>query len=218
MSTMFSPALSAQNTQPIVNLEVKQASFAQIVEILRTQTNYEFIFNSDDVKDLVNLTYQFKNKGLYDVLNVILENSKANIKYVLEGKTVIFKKSEPKPVSQPKTVSGTILDQDKVPMTGVAVRLKNTNTGVYSDEDGKFTLSPTSLQPNSIVVFSFIGYETLEIPFSQLKPEITLKQTITSLDNVVVTSYFERDKSTFTGSAKNHQWRSVKEYFDDQYI
>ncbi len=200
MCTFLNPLLYAQNSQPLVNLDVKQVSFSQIAEILRVQTNYEFIFNADDVKELKNLSFTFKNKGLKEVMDIVLDTPRTKITYVLEGKTIIIKKVVAS--SQKSTVSGKITDQDKLPMAGVTVFVKGTKNGAYSDENGNYTLLAPGITANSIVVFSFIGYETLEIPFSQIKPELTLNQATTFIENAVVTGYFERDKSTFTGSAK----------------
>jgi len=203
LSLFSGSRLLAQGSQPKVNIEVKDASFAQVVEILRTQTNYQFIFNSDDVKDLKNLTLSFVNRDLSEVLDAILKTSVTEISYELEGKTIIIKKRVAGvSAAQRLSLSGTIVDEDNLPMVGVAVYVKGTKTGTYSEGDGKYTLSGTAIEPNSIVVFSFIGYETLEIPFSQVKPLIILKQTATFIENAVVTGYFERDKNTFTGAAK----------------
>src|SRR3989339_999798 len=203
MSLFSGSQLLAQESQPKVNIEVKDASFAQVVEILRTQTNYQFIFNSDDVKDLKNLTMSFVNRDLSEVMNEILKTSATEISYELEGKTIIIKKRVAGvSAAQRLSLSGTVVDEDNLPMVGVAVYVKGTKIGTYSEGDGKYTLSGTAIEPNSIVVFSFIGYETLEFPFSQVKPLIILKQTATFIENAVVTGYFERDKNTFTGAAK----------------
>lgn len=63
--------------------------------------------------------------------------------------------------AQSRTVTGTVTDPasgDAVP--GVTVKVKNTNTATYTNADGKYSLSVSS--NDAILVFSSLGYETLE--------------------------------------------------------
>ena len=58
-------------------------------------------------------------------------------------------------------ITGTVYaKEDSLPMSGVSVKIKGTNTGVKTDTNGKYTISA----PGSyILVFSFIGYTPQEI-------------------------------------------------------
>lgn len=58
-------------------------------------------------------------------------------------------------------VTGTVLDQENVPLAGVNVILKGTTEGTTTDFDGKFEF-PISLEVDDILVFSYIGYEIKE--------------------------------------------------------
>ena len=60
--------------------------------------------------------------------------------------------------AQEKTVSGTVSDKDGV-LPGVNVLIKGTSKGVDTDFDGKYT---TKVQVGDILVFSYLGYETVE--------------------------------------------------------
>ena len=55
------------------------------------------------------------------------------------------------------TVTGTVLDQDDLPLGGVNVVLKGTAEGTQTDFDGRFEF-PIPLDVNDILVFSYIGY------------------------------------------------------------
>jgi hypothetical protein len=59
------------------------------------------------------------------------------------------------------TVSGTVLDEQNIPLAGVNVILKGTKKGVVTDYDGKFKF-PETLAINDVLLFSYIGYETKE--------------------------------------------------------
>src|SRR5690606_30211006 len=84
-------------------------------------------------------------------------------------------------------VKGVILDETNEPIPGASVLIKGTSTGVASDIDGSYTISV----PNtSTLVFSFIGYETQEIPVgNQSVINVSLKLDLSDLEEVVVVGY-----------------------------
>ena len=95
------------------------------------------------------------------------------------------------------TVKGTVKDAFG-PVIGASVVQKGTTNGVVTDIDGNFTLS---LPSNGIIVISFIGYKTQEIPVSGKKQvEIILKEDTEMLDEVVVVGYGQMKRSDLTGS------------------
>ncbi len=84
-------------------------------------------------------------------------------------------------------VSGTVKDESGAPIPGVNVLVKGTAQGTATDASGKFTIAVPDEQ--SILVFSFIGYETREITVgTQTTLDITLKPDVKSLEEVVVTA------------------------------
>ena len=57
------------------------------------------------------------------------------------------------------TVTGTILDENGLPLPGVNIVLQGTSTGVTSDFDGLFTF-PKTLKQGDILIFSYVGYQS----------------------------------------------------------
>lgn len=97
-------------------------------------------------------------------------------------------------------VSGRITDSaDGNPIPGVNVLVKGTTTGTTSDSDGKYTL--TAPDGNAVLIFSFIGYTTQEVPInSRSVIDITLIQDAQQLSEVVVVGYGTVEKKDLTGS------------------
>lgn len=60
------------------------------------------------------------------------------------------------------TVSGTVTDENGLSMPGVNVIEKGTTQGTTTDASGNYSL--TVEDENTVLVFSFIGYETQEVP------------------------------------------------------
>jgi TonB-linked SusC/RagA family outer membrane protein len=97
-------------------------------------------------------------------------------------------------------VSGVVVDastQETLP--GVNIQIKNTLRGTSTDVDGNFTLN---IQPeDEALVFSFIGYETLEVPIAgRSEFRIELVQVLGELDELVVVGYGAVRKRDVTGA------------------
>lgn len=100
---------------------------------------------------------------------------------------------------QQKQVSGKIIDKAGDPLIGVNVTEKGTTNGTNSDPNGNFVISLTSA--NSILSFSFIGYITQDITVgSQSSINVTLIESMSSLDEVLVVGYSTQTKKSLTGA------------------
>lgn len=86
-------------------------------------------------------------------------------------------------------VTGRVVSAaDGSPMPGVNVMVKGSSLGAVTDGSGSFEL--TLSQPNQELVFSFIGYEQLEVEAGQKdKLDVSLKEDATQLSEIVVTGY-----------------------------
>lgn len=100
------------------------------------------------------------------------------------------------------TVRGVIRDSYGNLMPGVSASVKGTVTGTVSDSEGKFTLS--NLPDNATLIFSFIGMITQEIPIAnQSELNITFKEDVVGLDEVVAIGYGTQTKKQISGSIAN---------------
>ncbi|QDH81592.1 TonB-dependent receptor [Echinicola soli] len=101
---------------------------------------------------------------------------------------------------QGKTYNGVVYDNaTKEPLPGVNILVKGTGQGVVSDIDGKFSITIDT--PDPVLIFSFIGMESLEYPLTgQTELEINMDPSEDSLDEVVVVGYGTQKKSDLTGS------------------
>lgn len=101
--------------------------------------------------------------------------------------------------AQNMTVKGRVT-ANGLEMPGVTVSVKGTAGGTITSLDGDFTIKADA---GSVLVFSFIGYETVEVPVKGNGPiNVELREKTTDLDEVVIAvPYGTAKKSTFTGSA-----------------
>jgi TonB-linked SusC/RagA family outer membrane protein len=89
---------------------------------------------------------------------------------------------------QAQTVKGTVADDKGEPLFGVNVLLKNTKTGVSTDLNGQFEISVNN-QNNPTLLFNYLGYKEKEILVAgKTVLNVTLIQSESTLDEVVVTA------------------------------
>jgi TonB-linked SusC/RagA family outer membrane protein len=98
-------------------------------------------------------------------------------------------------------ISGTVTDASTgEAMVGVNIQVKGTNIGAISDISGKYTISPP-VDPNAVLVFSFIGYISQETPVGgRATIDVALTAELRGLDEVVVIGYGTQRKVNLTGS------------------
>jgi TonB-linked SusC/RagA family outer membrane protein len=109
------------------------------------------------------------------------------------------------PVFAQTSVSGIVTDTHGETLIGVNVQLKGTSTGTVTDIDGKFSILAPNAQ--SVLVFSYIGYQTRETTVgNQRTINVILSEDLQSLDEVVVVGYgstVKRDLTTAVTSVRS---------------
>lgn len=88
--------------------------------------------------------------------------------------------------SQQISVKGIVKDQIGEPVIGANVLVRGTTNGVITNVNGEFILSASK---SDVLVVSFVGYTTQEIPVSEKQMTIVLKEDTELLDEVVVWGY-----------------------------
>ena len=92
--------------------------------------------------------------------------------------------------------TGTVVDPTGEAIIGATILEKGTSNGTITDLDGNFTIS---VQQGATLVVSYIGYNSQELPASQ-GINITLKEDMLNLQEVVVTGYTTQRKADLTGA------------------
>lgn len=62
--------------------------------------------------------------------------------------------------AQQQTVTGTVTDDEGLPVPGVNILIKGTNTGTQSDFDGNYSIQASQ---GDVLTFSFVGFEKQEV-------------------------------------------------------
>lgn len=90
--------------------------------------------------------------------------------------------------AQERILTGRVIDDKNMPVSGASVYIKNTNTGTVTDIDGKFTLGVKD-NTEAVLVISSIGLVNQEFTIgTRTNFNVTLMEDLEGLDEVVVTA------------------------------
>ncbi|QEC67294.1 SusC/RagA family TonB-linked outer membrane protein [Panacibacter ginsenosidivorans] len=102
-------------------------------------------------------------------------------------------------LAQDKVVTGMVTDlKDGKPIAGASVLVKGTNIGTQTKADGSFSLNAPSNA--TTIVISYVGYTTQELLIGSGGMNVSLVQSASTLNDVVVVAYGTRKKGDLTGS------------------
>ena len=98
------------------------------------------------------------------------------------------------------TVTGTVTNSDDgKPISFANVQLKGATTGVYTDDNGKYSID---VPANATLIFSSMGFITQEIPVENKKVvNVLLHPDAIALDETIVVAYGTVKKGSYSGSA-----------------
>lgn len=108
-------------------------------------------------------------------------------------------------------VSGQVTDaQDGGPLPGVNVVVPNTTRGTSTDNQGMYSLTVSS--SNDTLAFSFVGYQSQEVPINgRSTVDVQLQPDVEALGEVIVTGYGTEQREEVTGSVSSVDTEDVME-------
>lgn len=91
-------------------------------------------------------------------------------------------------MAQNRTITGVVTDASNgEALIGVSVSGKGTSIGTVTDFDGVYSLSAS--KDVTTLVFSYVGYTSVEKPVTALKMDVKMASEATQIDEVVVSAY-----------------------------
>lgn len=211
---MASHANSQDLESIVVNVEMHSESLVDLFRKIEHQTNLKFVYGQFVTKEQRTISFPAGDRSVKSTLDIALQGT--SLKYLQKsGNVVIY--PGPAPVVQRQVVpvvpilgmldrfvaennvSGTVTDENGEPLIGVNIQVKGTNQGTATDLDGSFTLE--NVDPNAILIISYIGYLTQEIGLTgRTILDIRMVSDVQTLDELIVIGYGTVKKSDLTGS------------------
>ena len=193
-----------------LSVNYQDKSLEEVFSDLKARTEYSFVYQKHILEGKAKVTAQFTNVPLEYILDRVLYP--ADLDYEIVEQNVIVRPMDTEAFK--RVVTGTVMDEDQMPIPGVNIRIKGTSSGVASDINGGFSIVVNSENP--IIVFSFVGLLDKEVRVTKSLPmplEIVMQADVKMMDEVVVTGYQNLKRENATGS---YQVLSTKE-LDNRY-
>lgn len=106
-------------------------------------------------------------------------------------------------------VTGIVRDSTGAPLEGTSVTVQGTSRGTSTDVEGRFQIQASN---DEVLVFRRVGYQAFELTVSDNRQiDVTLLQTSSSLDEVVVVGFGTQKKASVTGAIASIQTKEIKQ-------
>lgn len=192
-----------------LDLKVKNASLENVMNSIRTQSEYSFFFDDVAVKKISNITLDLKGASIEEVLNTCLQGTGFSFR-VLDKTIILFREQAKDEKKRTYMIEGKVLDENNMPMPGVTVILDSTSVGTATDTAGHFVLPLP--RPKGTLVFSFIGYKAQKVNYVDGKQIIVKMQPdVSGLDEVQVVAYGSQKKRKVISSISSLKADEMKE-------
>ena len=183
-----------------VNLSMDSVSFEEFVAAVEQQSDYRFVYLNKTIEDIL-ITAKGKNASTTKLISSSLTEAGLNYE-ITDSKLVIITPENATGGLQPRTITGTVTDENGESLPGVSILIKGTTRGSVTNLDGEYSIEVDG--PEAVLVFSFVGMLTQEILVEdQTAINITLSQDVLGLEEVVVVGYGTRAKGRLTGAVSN---------------
>lgn len=206
-----------------ISLQVKSESLPKVLQLVKKQTGLAVVYQDQLMQRSKPVTLSIRNVSLQQALALIFKDQELTWELVGD-KIISIKEKNPAPVVEknmhviienpvpPIEIRGRVMDaKTGEPLVGANIFVKGSQVGVSSNERGEFIIT---MGGTSVLQISMAGYQTVEEKVSESNANLIIRLQLKpeDLNEVVAVGYFNRKKSTYTGSAvtyNNDELRKV---------
>jgi TonB-linked SusC/RagA family outer membrane protein len=203
--------VSAKSYGQRVNLSQKNISLEEVFREIHKQTKFNILCDAEILQQTAAVSINLRNATIQDALSTCFAGKR--LTFVIDGNTIVVKRKTKDEITKESqaaiVISGVVTDNKDLPLPGVTVGIKGTYSATSTDANGKYTISAPSAQ--SVLVFSFVGFETTEVPVgSQTAISVKLKEAGNVLNEVAVVGYGIQRKISLIGAQSTVNLEDLK--------
>ena len=194
--------VSATATAQTVTLVENKSRLATVLEKMRKQTGYDFMYSTATLRGANPVTISVKNVPLERVLTAIFESQP--LQFSIEDRSVVISRKPAGKITEIVThqvLHGIVYDEQNNPLPGASVRIEGDNHRAVTNNQGIYFIKDPPASGNLLV--SYIGYQTDTVTIANREEiNIRLKQADLLMKEVVIvnTGYQKLNKERATGS------------------
>ncbi|WP_175545809.1 SusC/RagA family TonB-linked outer membrane protein [Sinomicrobium oceani] len=186
--------LGAQNTSIRIDHN-RTISIDELFDIITRQTDYSFIYESEMFRDSPRVELKKGTVTIGSLIRKSLSAQNFDIIFTTNNTIIIKEKTVPQQIK----VSGRVSDKNGLPVPGATVLIKGTFMGTSTDLDGHYEIVVSDTR--NVLVYSSLGYTTQEVTVGhQSTIDVSLKEEINELDEMVLIGYGKTSKRLATGN------------------
>jgi len=192
---LFFQVSAAGYSQNSLSVSFVNADVEKVFRYLERKSGYTFYYSNTAIEKVPKLSLTMEKAGLTDILDEV--SHRTGLHYTILDNNMIVVRETASPL-QVKKINGKVSDEKGAPLPNITVQVKGTATGTLTSVDGQFSLQ---VPDNAILVVSAIGFLKQEIPVNgKTTFNITLKDDVAGLNEVVVVGYGTQEKHKLTSA------------------
>ena len=197
-------AYSAAWSQERITLHLRGASVKKALRAIQQNSHHQLIYSDDLLPHDRKINLSAKQEALSVVLQKVLQGTGLSFKRAAADMIVL---TRAKAAGAYLTIKGQVKNAGGEPLIGVTVKVKGGTTGTITNADGRFQLEAPE---DAVLVFSYVGYQDKEVALrGQTQVQVTLQESASSLNEVVVVGYGTQRKGDVTGAISTVAFDSV---------
>lgn len=199
MLSLSLPGYASARQQSRISLKVTKVPFVSVLEEIRKQSGFNFMYNEKYVKDFDAVTLDIENETLETTMQAVLKGT--GLSYRLQGNIIILQQGQ---VAQEqfRKLQGVVKDERGEPIPGATILIKGTSVGVSAGINGEFNLEIPA--GSGVLLISFVGMETQEVKVTNETGhlDIVMRPRVNELEEatVISTGYSQTTKRRASGS------------------
>ncbi|RIH65517.1 SusC/RagA family TonB-linked outer membrane protein [Mariniphaga sediminis] len=201
----LSASVYSQTTR--LSLDMEDAKVAEVLDAIENQSEFRFAYSPGFIDLDRKVTFKIQEKTIEESLTVIFAGT--GVEFGVYDRHIILypeamytnnlKVNNLLVTGQQRSVSGKVTDFDGQPLPGVTVVVKGTTQGTVTNANGEYSMA--NIPEDVILVFSFVGMRTQEIPLEgRTTLTVVMEEETIGLDEVVAVGYGTQSREILTTS------------------
>ncbi|WP_217651560.1 TonB-dependent receptor [Mariniphaga anaerophila] len=216
MNTLMAFSSTSYSQVAKFTLNFENATVKTIFNTIEQQSEFLFFYQEDQLDLNRKVSLHCSEQDLESIMKQVFAGTKNS--FIISDRQIIIGLKKDKrlesratdlnkkiltEIKQPQqnSVSGRVIDSSGQPIPGLSVVVQGTMEGTITNDDGRYTLTPS--KANAILVFSFVGMRTQQIPANQVPLELVMRDETTDLEEVMVVGYGTQRKASVVGAIQN---------------
>ncbi len=190
---MFNVHASSYSQAAKFSLSLKNASIEDVFREIESNSEFIIFFQDQNIDLNRKVNIRVKNKSVEEILKQTFSGT--DNKWEVEDRQITVYKKDALliPITnavnageqQTKQVTGTVSDENGLPIPGASISVKGTTFGTITNAEGKFSISIP--ENKNTLTISFVGMKTQEVLYSgQPTIKVTLVTDVTQMEEVEV--------------------------------